>query len=91
MSELDEIRKRDAEFHYCATCGQRVYRLDDPDSPHNITVEQCEAYLSRSSKRERIDGRLCWNPEDHHPFVEGEIPDYEQEARDRRYLLGLVR
>ena len=88
MSELDAIRERDAELHYCATCGNRVYSLT-ADEPHTFTVEECDRRLA--GKREMVDGHYCWSPEMHHPFVEGEIPDYEDAARDRRYLLGLLR
>ena len=95
MSSLVDIRKRDAELHYCATCGNRVYSLTDDSEPHNFTIEECDRRLRNAGKkqgtpREPRDGHLCWTPEDHHPFAEGAIPDYKEAARDRRDLLAVV-
>lgn len=73
--ELAAIIKRDAETRYCGKCGNRRY--PDSDDYHDRTAAECR-------------GGKCLSPEDHHPFVDGDIPPYEQAARDRRYLLALL-
>lgn len=94
--DLDAIRARDAAVHFCATCGDRVWPGEQANA-HAYTVDQCEEMLrsaARKAGRERHPdpdtGRLCWDPSAHHPFVEGPIPEYEQELRDRRALLALI-
>lgn len=94
MTPLEEIRARDALLHYCATCRRRVYDLEDETDTHNYTVEQCDQMLRKSAIKggrtrepDPETGHLCGTPSEHHPFVEGDIPGYEQAERDRRWLL----
>lgn len=97
---LEAIKARDAELHYCRTCGKRVYKLGDTEDIHFYDVEECDRRLAEASDIAVAEGKpartmdpdtghLCWTPKDHHPFLEGPIPDYERAERDRRLLLGV--
>lgn len=97
---LEAIKARDAELHYCRTCGNRIYVLGDEGDAHFFSVEECDRRLRLASKEavkagrrarqfDEGTGHLCWTPQDHHPFLEGPIPDYERAERDRRLLLGV--
>jgi hypothetical protein len=96
VTTLEEIKARDAELHYCATCHESRY----PDDRHSYTVEECDARLAADAaavgKPRHPDpetGHLCWLPQDHHPFVEGDIPEYTYDpfaAADRRFLLSYI-
>ena len=70
---LSEARRHDAALHYCRTCGNRYYD-DAKGDVHDRPASECR------------DGG-CLAPEDHHPFVEGPLPDYEEAAIDRRNLV----
>lgn len=96
---LEAIKARDADLHYCRTCGNRVYDIGDEDDAHFKSLERCNFLLAEGNKGRVAagklprepggDGNLCWHPEEHHPFLEGPIPDYERAERDRRLLLGV--
>lgn len=64
--------------------AKRRYKFYPEDSPERV----------RDKMANLGPKMLCWTASDHHPFVEDTsdeaIPDYEQEARDRRVLLRLI-